>query len=187
MKKLSIFFYRISLGWIALAGVLTFILFSALTLPGQTRIAETYSQGSGSPDTSLFYSGKDLYSMAEKYGQEGRLAYLKARWTFDLAFPVIYSFFFITSISWLLAQVLPPGSKWRLLNLVPVGAFVLDLLENTSTSLVMARYPIHCPPGELLAPLFTPLKWLTVSACVLVVVIAFACYLVMVVRGKKAE
>lgn len=171
MKKISAFFYRISRGWVALAALLIFILFSALTLPGQNRIAETYSQGSGSPDTSLFYSGKELYDMAGMYGGDGRAAYLKARWTFDLAFPVVYAFFLLSTISWMLNRLIPSGSGWRLLNLVPLAAFVLDLLENTTTSLVMARYPIHCPPGELLAPLFTPLKWLAVGGSFLLLLV----------------
>jgi hypothetical protein len=183
MKKLSAFFYRISLGWIALAALLIFIVFSALTLPGQSRIAETYSQGSGSPDTSLFYSGQDLYRMAEMYGESGRAAFLKARWTFDLAFPIVYSLFLVTSISWLLGKAMPEGSKWRWLNLVPAAALILDLLENTTTSLVMLRFPVHCPPGELLAPLFTPLKWLAVGGSFVILFIS----LVLFVFRKKGK
>jgi hypothetical protein len=185
MHKLSDFFYRFSYGWVALTATLVFVLFSVLTLPGQSRIAQTYSQGSGSPDTSLFYNAEDLYSMAGLYGAQGREVYLKARWTFDLAFPVVYSFFFIAAISWLLNRITPPGSRWRLLNLVPVAAFVLDLLENTATSLVMARFPLHCPPGELLAPILTPIKWLMVSASMLILLLASAYHLVAAIRRKK--
>jgi len=172
MKKLSQFLYRISRGWVALAAFLIFIIFSVLTLPGQSTLAETYSHGSGSPDTSIFYSGSALYRIAELYGEEGRAAYLKARWTFDLAFPLVYTFFLATSVSWLLNRALPQDSPWRLLNLVPVAAMVLDFLENTLTSLVMWRYPVHCPPGELLAPLFTPLKWFFVGGSFLILIAA---------------
>ena len=172
MEKLSQFLYRISRGWVTLAALGIFIVFSVLTLPGQNAIAESYSQNSGSPDTSLFYSGSELYRMAELYGPEGRAAYLRARWTFDLAFPLVYTFFLVTSISWLLNRMLPQDSRWRVLNLVPVAAMVLDFLENTATSLVMARYPVQCPPGELLAPLFTPLKWLFVGGSFLILLAA---------------
>lgn len=186
MEKLSHFFYRISRGWVALASVLLFVLFSALTLPGQSRIAQSYSQGSGSPDTSLFYSAEDLYTMAGLYGEQGRQAYLHARWTFDLAFPIVYTFFFIASISWLLTRITPSGSNWRLLNILPVAGFVFDLLENTATSLVMARYPVHYPPAELLAPFFTPFKWVVVSASMLVSLVVLVRYLYMLVLGKKS-
>ncbi len=184
MEKLSRFLYRISRGWVALAAAVIFIVFSLLALPGQNAIAENYSQGSGSPDTSLFYSGGDLYRMAEMYGLEGRAAYLSARWTFDLAFPFVYTFFLFTAISWLLNRILTQGSRWRLLNLVPVAAMVLDFLENTATSLVMARYPLQCPPGELLAPLFTPLKWLFVGGSFLILLTFLILILVKMMTKK---
>jgi len=164
VKRLSDFFYSISKGWIALAALLIFILFSALTLPGQSAVAENYSQGSGSPDTSFFYIGSDLYTMAGLYGDRGRAAYVRARWTFDLVFPFVYTFFLVTAISWALNKILPSSSGWRLLNLVPIAAFLFDFLENTMTTLVMSKYPTHCPPAELLAMVFTPLKWLMVGS-----------------------
>ena len=61
-------------------------------------------------------------------------------------------------------KLLSEPSHWRLLNLVPLVAMVMDILENTATSLVMARCPLHCPPGALLVPLFPPLRWLLVGA-----------------------
>lgn len=162
MKTISQFFYRVSRGWVALLAVVVFLLFSSLALPAQSALAEKSSAGAGSPDTSLFYSGEQLYQLAGAYGEEGRQAYLYARWTFDVAFPLIYTFFLVTTVSWSLNKVLPLASNWRLLNLVPLAAMLLDFLENTATSLVMFRYPTLCPPGQLLAPIFTPLKWLFV-------------------------
>ena len=171
MKHLSDFFYSASEGWIAFAALLIFIFFSALTLPGQSVLAESYSQGSGSPDTLFFYSGSDLYTMAGLYGDMGRAAYVKARWTFDLAFPFVYTFFFVTALSWTLNKTLPSSSRWRLLNLVPIAAFLLDFLENTMTTLVMSKYPFHYPPAELLASIFTPLKWLMVGLSVFILLV----------------
>lgn len=161
MNSISGWFYKISNGWVALAFLAVFILFSVLTLPGQSSLSEDYSQGAGSPDTSLFYSGSEIYQMAGEYGEEGRTAYLTARWTFDLAFPLIYTGFLITSISWMFCKILKSESRWRLLNLVPVLAMVSDLLENSMSSLVFGMYPVHSF-GEILAPIFTPVKWLLV-------------------------
>lgn len=171
MKRLSGFFYRISRGWVAVIALAFFIIFSALTLPGQNRIAETYSQGSGSPDTSLFYSGGDLFAMAKWYGSAGRAAYIHARWTFDLAFPLVYTFFLVTSLSWFLGRVLRNNSKWRLLNLVPLSAMLLDLLENSTTTAVMAAFPQRVRIAEIGASFFTPLKWLAVGGSFLLVLL----------------
>jgi hypothetical protein len=86
--------------------------------------------------------------------------------------------FLVTSASWLLRRVIPSGSKWRLLNLFPLAAFILDLLENSATSLVMLRFPEHCLFGEILAPIFSPLKWLAVAGSFLLVLWAAVSYLV---------
>jgi|ADurb_H2B_02_Slu_FD_contig_61_956876_length_786_multi_5_in_0_out_0_1 hypothetical protein len=183
MVALSRFLYRFSRWWVVLLGFVVFIGFSALTLPGQNAIVAEYSQGSGSPDTSLFYSAEQLYHMADVYGQEGRTAYLNARWTFDVAFPLIYTFFLVSAISWLLNQSLPVGSRWRLVNLVPLAAMGLDFLENTAASVVMARYPLHCPLAEWLAPVFTLLKWLLVGGSL--VILLAAIFLVLLRRIRK--
>ena len=120
MNRLSDWFYKISTIWVALACFLIFIVFSSLTLPAQSRAAELYSSETGSPDTSFIYSGKTLYHMAEVYGTDGRQAFLTARWTFDLAFPIVYTLFYVTIISWSWRKLLKPGSKWRILNLLPI-------------------------------------------------------------------
>jgi hypothetical protein len=151
-----------STGRAALAGLVIFLLFGALVLPGQAAAAEQASGGAGSPDTSLFYSPDDLLQQAEAYGPAGRQAYVRARWTFDLAFPLVYGFFLVTTIGWTLRTVTPAGSGWQRLNLVPIGAVLFDLLENTATSFVMARYPAKCTWIAALAPVFTLTKWILV-------------------------
>jgi hypothetical protein len=172
MKKVSIWFHKISTWKITLLALLIFLVFSGLTLPRESRKAEAYSGGKGSADTTLFYSASDLTQMAEVYGEAGRDAYLKARWTFDLAFPLVYTFFLVTATSYLLGKSFPDCSLLRQLNLVPLAAMVFDFLENTAVSLVMWRYPVPCPPGLLLAPLFTPLKWLLVASSFLILLFA---------------
>ncbi len=178
MKNLSRFFYKLSNGWVVLAAMLIFVLFAIFILPGFSEGSARYANGMGSPDTTLFYSGADLYAMAETYGEEGRQAFIEMRWTLDLAFPVIYTQFLVTSASWLLRKVLPANSKWRWLNLFPLAAFILDLLENSATSLVMLRYPERCLFGEILAPIISPLKWLAVAGSFLLIFWAAVSYLV---------
>jgi hypothetical protein len=162
MKKISLWFYKISNWKVTLFALLIFLVFSGLTLPVESRKAEMYSQGAGSADTKLFYNAAELTKMAEAYGEDGRNAYLKARWTFDLAFPLVYTFFLVTATSYFLGKTFLEGSNFRLLNLIPLIAMIFDFLENTAVSLVMWRYPVPCPPGLLLAPVFTPIKWLLV-------------------------
>ena len=116
-----------------------------------------------SPDTSFIYSAGDLYTMAEAYGEIGRSYYVYQRFTFDLAWPAVYLLFYVTVITSLF-QGLPGGHLLRLVNLLPFGGALFDLLENSSAALVMYRYPRLSPVAANLAPLFTAAKWILIGA-----------------------
>lgn len=163
VKRLSDWLHRISTGWVALSALVVFLLFTALVLPQQALRAEQATGAAESPDTSFSYAADDLYQMAESYGPEGRVAYTRARFTFDLIWPLVYTAFLVTAISWLYAESFPADSRWQRANLVPVLAALFDVLENLSTSLVMLRYPARTPVVDLLAPLFTSSKWVLVG------------------------
>ena len=176
LNRISNFFYAVSAGWLTLTGLVVFILFMIFVLPQQAQKAEAYSGGT-SPDTSYIYSASDLYQMAESYGAEGRAAYIYARFTFDLVFPLAYLFFLTTSISWLLARGLSENSRWRMLNLFPLAGAIFDYLENISTSLVLARYPSQTPVVDVLAPVFTAIKWVFVNGSFVVLLIGLLLFL----------
>ena len=162
-KRISNFFYSISGGWVALAGLLVFLLFTATVLPAQSARAEEVSGDAGSPDMSFFYSAADLYQYADAYGESGRSAYIRARFTFDIIWPLVYLFFLATSLGWALLRFVPLESKWRLLNLFPVLGWLFDWLENIGASIVMANYPVQTPVVDVLTTLFTPIKWIFVG------------------------
>ena len=168
MKKLSLWFYQTSTGWVALAGLVIFILFTALVLPRQA--AQSPGEDVGTPDLSFFYTPQDLYEMAEAYGEAGRAEYIRVRFTFDVIWPLVYTFFLVTSISWLYARAFASGSRWRWANLAPVMAALLDFGENLSTSWVMFRYPTTAPVVAALAPFFTASKWMLVSGSLVLLV-----------------
>ena len=165
-KRLSDFLYKITNGWVAFLALVVFLLFAGLVLPGQATSVETYSGNAGSPDLSFYYSAQDLYHMAEVYGDQGRGAYVRARFTFDLIWPLVYTFFLCTAISWVYTRAFTADSLWRGANLVPVLAMLFDYLENLSASLVMLRYPHPTIVVDSLAPLFTMLKWVLVIGSV---------------------
>ena len=143
LPRLSSFFHRISSGSVTLAALVIFSLFVGLILPDQSAQMETITHGAGSPDTSFFYSKDDLYRMADAYGEAGRAAYVRVRFTFDLIWPLVYLFFLGTSLSWSLARALPEGNRWRMLNLFAVFGWLFDMLENIAASVVMLNYPSH--------------------------------------------
>ena len=172
MKKLSCLFYKLSTGRVVIIAIVVFTAFLIFVMPIFSAKSAEFSNGAASPDTSVFYSGNALYQMAQAYGQAGRESFIDIRWTLDLLFPVVYTAFFIIIISWLLRKTTPLTSKLRLLNLLPLAGFILDLLENSATSLVMLRFPIHAVAAEVLAPVFTPLKWLAILVIILLLIIS---------------
>jgi len=172
LRKLSRSFIDISTNNITLAALVVFLIFSAAVLPKQSAAVDIYSGSAGSPDLSLFYTSRDLYQMAEQYGSAGRDAYVHARFSFDLVFPFIYTFFLVTAISWIFGVNTPETSPWRILNLAPLLAILFDFLENITISIVMSRYPTLSPISASLAPIFTFLKWVFVGGSFLILLIS---------------
>ena len=109
--------------------------------------------------------------MAEAYGEQGRSAYILARFTFDVIWPIVYTLFLATSISWLFVRGFPQESRWRLANLAPVLGMFFDYLENLSTSWVMFSYPLTSPVVAWLAPFFTATKWIFVNGSFVLLII----------------
>ena len=162
-KRISDWLRRVSSAWVALSTLAIFLLFSALVLPRQAASAEEGAGGVGSPDTSFHYSPDDLYRMAEAYGERGRAAYVRARFTFDVIWPLVYTLFLATAISWVFSRACALESLWQRANLAPVLGALFDYLENVSASIVMFRYPAQTPVVEILTPVFTSVKWVFVS------------------------
>jgi len=125
--------------------------------------------------------------MADSYGVDGRSAYIRARFSFDLIWPVVYTLLLLTGISWLAQRVLSPASPFQIINLFPFLAIIFDLLENLSTSFVMARYPTLSPLIGFLAPVFSSIKWIFVFLNFLLLLSLFLLYLWKKIFNKKND
>ncbi len=164
MKRLSELISQYASGRVAILATVIFIAFMVIVLPRQSAQSEAITGGGGSPDTSFWYTADRLYQFAETYGEAGRNAYVRTRWTFDLIYPMVYGFFLVSTTSQLFKFAFTPDSSWRRMNLLPLFGVILDYLENSATSLVMARYPAPSPLVVEIAPYLTLLKWLFVGA-----------------------
>jgi hypothetical protein len=171
LGRISDGLHRFSKGWVAAVAFGIFLLFTALVLPQQSAQADVYSGGLATPDTSLTYSPEDLYQMAEAFGEAGREAYIRARFTFDVFWPLVYLFFLVTSISWIYAKFVPAQRWYRYANLIPLVGAIFDYMENISASIVMWRYPSRTAGVDVLAPIFTMLKWVFIGASFLLLVV----------------
>ena len=174
-------------GWMAIAAAVLFALFTAVVLPAQADAGAFYTVRYAAPDTSLWYSPDDLYAAAEEWGPDGRAAYVYARVTFDVIWPLVYGAFLVTTLAWVWARGTGPGSRWRRVALLPVVAVALDYAENICTATVMARYPARTPVLAELAPFFTAGKWLTLAASFVLLAIGVIVAVVARFRRRRSR
>lgn len=163
LNRISQRIHQYSKGWLVVVSLLIFMFFIISVLPAESKKSQTDTNSTTSPDTSFFYNTRELYQMAKDYGTEGRAAYIRARFSFDLIWPIVYTFFLLTGISWLSQRTLSTASPFQVINLAPLFAIILDLLENISTSIIMARFPQQTLLIDFLAPVFSALKWIFVT------------------------
>jgi len=166
--KLSTWILKFSTGQVTLISLLIMVTFMIFVLPDQAASAQLKTGSYESPDTSFFYTAADLYQSAENYGEEGRQAYIFARWTFDLIYPLVYVAFLTFGISWFFNFLSSWPKNLIITNLLPLLAGLFDYLENTATSLVMSFYPNKLAVIPLLASAFTSIKWILVGLSFLV-------------------
>ncbi len=173
LRTISDRIYQLSSGWIVSLSILIMILFLVFVLPDQAENSRKETGSSLSPDTSFFYSAEELYQIADEYGEAGRQAYINARWTFDLIFPLVYVFFLAAGISWFSRSLTSWSDLWKMGNLVPVFGGIFDYLENGAATWVMSIYPARLAALPLLAAFFTVTKWILIS-------LAFLLYFILV-------
>ena len=155
---------KVSSTWVMLVCLLLMILFMVFVLPAQAADSASTRENGQSPDTTFFFTPEELFRMAEDFGSTGRKEYIQSRWTFDLVFPLVYTAFLTTGISWFIQRLINWPTKWRFTNLLPVFGGVFDLLENTVTTYVMLIYPARSEISLSSASLITPIKWILVSS-----------------------
>lgn len=159
MKALSAWLRARSSGPAVALTAAIFVLFAVLVLPAESERATRFAGEAGSPDLSILYSSEDLYRMAEAYGEEGRREYVRARFTFDLAWPLVYGAALISALSRLTRVAWPHSEIAGRANLVPLAGMAADYLENINAAVVMASYPARMDIAAALAPAFTLVKW----------------------------
>jgi hypothetical protein len=117
-------------------------------------------------DLMFFYRPADAFAMIEKYGEAGRAFYMKVELTADIIYPIIYMFFYSLLISWLFQRAFKPDSRMMKYNMMPVGAWFFDLLENTGIVSMLAMFPTRPTIIAWLTMIFGSLKWFFVIASI---------------------
>lgn len=114
-------------------------------------------------DLSFAYSAQEAFDRIAAYGEAGRASYPYFSFTADVIYPMTYSVSFAALLS-LLARRFAVRWHWLMwLNVLPVGVFVLDMLENISIAVLMLIYPAQPVALALAASVFSTGKWVFVG------------------------
>ncbi|MBL4870167.1 MAG: hypothetical protein JKX72_04360 [Robiginitomaculum sp.] len=156
-----------------------YVLFAVFVMSGM--------MGSGdikiTPLDLLFsYSPERAYALLSSYG-ELREHYAFMSLTADTAYPIIYTVLFMVLLMVLAKSLWPDRPNRHRLALVPLFAFVFDLIENHNIRTLLHGYPEKLDGVVKTASTFTSLKWISVGTTFALIILLVL--LLLVKRFKK--
>jgi hypothetical protein len=160
LNKLSEKFHAWAKGWRVIILLIADALMMGYVMPLAAGIMAFAANNSVLPlDLMFFYTPDKAFAMIEKYGEAGRAIYLKIELTADIVYPIIYTLFYALLISWLFQRGFKPDSKMQKWNVMPMGAWLFDLLEDVGTVSMVSMYPSQSTVLAWITMLFGSLKW----------------------------
>ncbi len=186
-RSIEKFMDRISTGPLVILSIIIYVVFIAYLLPAQKAVTQTYMGDAGSIDMSFFLSPDKVYSMAEAYGEEGRSKYITARYTFDVIWPLAYTFFMITFITFCMKRVHGNESNLVHLNFAGIVPMIFDYIENGFAIAVMSAYPERMDAAVCVMAAMTALKWTAMGIANIILVYGLIALPVVLIRRRLAS
>ena len=91
--------------------------------------------------------------------------------TADLIYPIIYTLLLGLLISWLFQRGFKPDSSMQKWNVMPVGAWFFDLLENIGIVSMISMYPAQPAALAWLTAVLGTVKWAFAGASLVLILI----------------
>ncbi len=110
----------------------------------------------------------------------GAIFYRNFELSIDILYPVIYTLLFCLLISWLFRRGFPSHSRMQRWNVLPLGGWFFDLMENLGIVGMLSVYPSTPALLGWLTAGSTFLKWLFAGASIGLVLLG----LVMAARNR---
>jgi len=160
LKKISEKFHAWAKGrWVLVMFVADAIM-AGYVMPLAAGIMALAANNSVLPlDLMFFYTPEEAYAMIDKYGEAGRAIYWKIELTADIIYPIIYTLFFGLLLSWIFQRGFRSDSPIQKWNVMPVGGWFFDLLENIGIVSMISMYPAESDALAWLTMIFDSLKW----------------------------
>jgi hypothetical protein len=178
LNRISDRFYKWTKGWLVLVLLVLDGFFAGFLLPMIQGMMQDGQGGVTPLDLMMFSTPAEIFAMITRYD----IAFYRlVELTIDIIYPVVYLFFFGLLISWLFQRGYASTSPMRKLNVLPVGAWFFDLLENITIVILLSLYPNSQPAGlAWILIILTHIKWLFAGATILLILIG----LVMAIKNK---
>ncbi len=173
INKISQKFYGWAKGWLIFVLFLLDGFFAGFLLPLIQGMMQDGQGGVQPIDLMLFATPDKIFAMIERYGESNRMFYRSVELTVDIIYPIVYLFFFGLLISWLFQRGFAPTSSMRKLNVMPLGAWFFDLLENICIVILVSVFPAQPMVLGWLLFLLITIKWLFAGASILLILIGF--------------
>lgn len=163
-----------------------FVFFIFLVLPSASQRSSVVIGEAKLPDTSLFYSGEEIYRTADAIGEEGRTFYVRQRISYDFIWPLIYAWFLYTSLRLLYRksnhELLISSIRW-----FPILGLVFDYLENAFAIMLMLLYPTRLGFVERWLPIISLIKWSAIATAFILLVTGLGFWAVRTARRRESS
>src|SRR3990172_5934017 len=170
-STLSDRFYKWAKGWLIIVLLILDGFLAGFLFPLIQGMMQDGSGGVLPLDVMLFANPEKIFSMIERYGEYNRLFYRNVALTVDLVYPIAYLFFFGSLISWLFHRGFASDSPMLKYNIMPLGAWFFDLLENTVIVNLLSVYPAQPTALAWILVVLIAVKWLFAGASILLILI----------------
>lgn len=162
-------FYQWTRGWVVFVLFLLDGFFAGFLLPLIQGMMQDGKGGVQPLDLMLFATPEKTFAMIERYGEFGRPFYRNVELTVDIIYPIVYLFFFGLLISWLFQRGFAATNPMRKYNIMPLGAWFFDLLENVNIVTMLFMYPAKPVALAWLLMALTTVKWAFAGASILLI------------------
>lgn len=179
-KSISERFYQWNKGWLIFILFLLDAFFAGFLLPLIQGMMQGGKGGIQPLDLMMFATPEKIFGMINEYGEFGRPFYRNVELTVDIVYPIVYLFFFGLLISWLFQRGFAPNSPMRKYNIMPLGAWFFDLLENIVIVTLVSIFPSQPVGLAWILTLFTAIKWFFAGASILLILVG----LIMAIKNK---
>ncbi len=180
LKNISERFYKWNKGWLIFILFLLDGFFSGFLLPLVQAMMQGDKGGVQPLDLMLFATPERIFGMVNEYGEYGRPFYRGVELTVDIVYPIVYLFFFGLLISWLFQRGFASNSPMRRFNIMPLGAWFFDLLENIVIVILLSVFPSQPTVLAWILSLLSAIKWLFAGISMLLILVG----LIMAIKNK---